>query len=69
MDGATLVGRRSSQKPVSEGGWSLFITSPTGVDALDSVQHLALPSNCEKARVGWPCDGEIEVYYGIQRAN
>ena len=62
MDWATLVGRRSSQKPVSEGGWSLFITSPTGVDALDPVQHLALPSNCDKAWAGWPCDEEIEKY-------
>ena len=62
MDWATLVGRRTSKKPVSEGGWSLFITSPTGVDALDPAQHLGLPSNCDKAWAGWPCDEEIEKY-------
>jgi peptide/nickel transport system substrate-binding protein len=32
------------------------------VDALDPAQHLGLPSNCDKAWAGWPCDEEIEKY-------
>jgi peptide/nickel transport system substrate-binding protein len=60
MDWGTLTARRTSKKPVSEGGWSLFISAPTGADMMEPVGHLALRSDCEKAWIGWPCDPKIE---------
>jgi peptide/nickel transport system substrate-binding protein len=60
MDWGTLTARRTSKNPPSQGGWSLFISAPTGADMMDPLGHLALRSNCEKAWFGWPCDAEIE---------
>jgi len=60
MDWGTLVGRRASKAPTSQGGWSLFISAPTGADMMEPVGHLALRSNCDKAWFGWPCDETIE---------
>jgi peptide/nickel transport system substrate-binding protein len=60
MDWGTLTARRVSKKPVSEGGWSLFISGPSGADMMEPVGHLALRSSCEKAWIGWPCDDKIE---------
>ncbi|MET0312229.1 MAG: ABC transporter substrate-binding protein [Burkholderiaceae bacterium] len=60
MDWGTLTARRTSKNPPSQGGWSLFISAPTGADMMDPLGHLALRSNCEKAWFGWPCDPEIE---------
>jgi peptide/nickel transport system substrate-binding protein len=56
MDWGTLTARRASKT-----GWSLFISSPTGADALDPIGHLGLRANCEKAWFGWPCDEQIEA--------
>lgn len=60
MDWGTLVGRRSSKETVENGGWSLFMSGPTGADMMDPAGHLALRSNCDKAWFGWPCDEELE---------
>lgn len=60
MDWGTLTARRTSKKPMNEGGWSLFISAPTGADMMEPLGHLALRSNCDKAWFGWPCDEEIE---------
>ena len=60
MDWGTLTARRTSKNPPSAGGWSLFISGPTGADMMDPLGHLALRSNCDKAWFGWPCDAEIE---------
>ena len=60
MDWGTLTARRTSKNPPTQGGWSLFISAPTGADMMDPLGHLALRSNCEKAWFGWPCDAEIE---------
>jgi len=60
MDWGTLTARRTSKAPPSQGGWSLFISAPTGADMMDPLGHLGLRSNCEKAWFGWPCDAEIE---------
>jgi peptide/nickel transport system substrate-binding protein len=55
MDWGTLTARR-----VNKTGWSLFISAPTGADALEPVGHLGLRANCEKGWFGWPCDEQIE---------
>ena len=60
MDWGTLVGRRASKATVDRGGWSLFMSGPTGADMMDPAGHLGLRSNCDKAWFGWPCDEEIE---------
>lgn len=62
MDWGTLTSRRTSKAPPSQGGWSLFISAPTGLDMMDPLGHNALRSNCEKAWFGWPCDEQIEKY-------
>lgn len=60
MDWGTLTARRSSKEPVDKGGWSLFMSGPTGADMMDPTGHLGLRSNCDAAWFGWPCDEEIE---------
>jgi peptide/nickel transport system substrate-binding protein len=60
MDWGTLVGRRASKEPVDKGGWSLFMSGPTGADMFEPVGHLGLRANCDKAWFGWPCDEQIE---------
>jgi peptide/nickel transport system substrate-binding protein len=60
MDWGTLTARRTSKNPPAQGGWSLFISAPTGADMMDPLGHLGLRSNCEKAWFGWPCDAEVE---------
>ena len=60
MDWATVTSRRRSTDPVDEGGWSMFISGPGGLDHLEPVSHLGLRSNCMDAWYGWPCDAEIE---------
>lgn len=60
MDWGTLVGRRASKEPAANGGWSLFMSGPTGADMMEPSGHLGLRSNCDAAWFGWPCDEEIE---------
>lgn len=60
MDWGTLTSRRASKEEVSNGGWSLFLSGPSGADAMEPSGHLSLRSNCDKAWFGWPCDDEIE---------
>jgi peptide/nickel transport system substrate-binding protein len=60
MDWGTLTARRTSKNPPAQGGWSLFISAPTGADMMDPLGHLGLRSNCDKAWFGWPCDEQLE---------
>ncbi len=60
MDWGTLTARRTSKNPPAQGGWSLFISAPTGADMMDPLGHLGLRSNCDKAWFGWPCDEQVE---------
>jgi peptide/nickel transport system substrate-binding protein len=64
MDWGTLTARRASKSPPGQGGWSAFITGPTGADMMDPLGHMALRSNCDKAWFGWPCDEQIEKLRG-----
>ena len=64
MDWGTLTARRTSKNPPAQGGWSLFISAPTGADMMDPLGHLGLRSNCDKAWFGWPCDEQIEKLRG-----
>lgn len=61
MDWGTLTSRRASKEEVANGGWSLFLSGPSGADAMEPSGHLSLRSNCDKAWFGWPCDDQIEA--------
>ncbi|MCK8783283.1 ABC transporter substrate-binding protein [Roseomonas sp. NAR14] len=61
MDWATLVQRRLSRNPPGQGGWGLFVSAPSGLDAMDPAGHNAMRSACERTGLpGWPCDAEME---------
>ncbi|RWJ05742.1 ABC transporter substrate-binding protein [Mesorhizobium sp.] len=60
QDWASIVQRRSSKKPVSEGGWSAWVGNPGAFDMWDPATHLGLRSNGEAGWFGWPKDDEIE---------
>ncbi len=64
MDWATIATRRTRQEPVSQGGWSIFIAGPAGLDTMEPLSHFPLRSNCENAWPGWACDAEMERLRG-----
>ena len=57
IDGVT---RRTSREPVSQGGWSCFITQIEGVAACTPGGSFELRGNGAKAWFGWPDDEELE---------
>jgi peptide/nickel transport system substrate-binding protein len=61
MDWSTLTSRRAEQKPVSEGGWSIFHTYSTGADTNSPVLHAGVGAGGPgRAWFGWPNDKKIE---------
>lgn len=60
-DWGSLVVRRASTKPVSEGGWSVVPTSFTGIETLDPSANLPLATNGANAWFGWPSDDKLEA--------
>jgi len=60
MDWQTLTFRRTSNKPIEEGGWSIFVTNWPLTDMLDPLRYPAVAANGEKAWFGWPDIPEIE---------
>ncbi len=61
MNTGTLLQRRASLKPPSEGGWNLFCTAFAGLDCLTPAGHLTLRANGNSALFGWPDDPKIEA--------
>lgn len=61
MDWPTVATRRTSREPVSNGGWSLFVAGPAGLDTMDPLSHFPLRANCDAAWPGWACDEELET--------
>jgi peptide/nickel transport system substrate-binding protein len=61
MNTGTLLQRRASLKPPSEGGWNLFCTAFAGLDCLTPASHLTLRANGNGAFFGWPDDPKIEA--------
>ena len=59
-DWGTLVQRRSSRKPPSEGGWSVFFTNLNGTNNFDPAGQLGLRANGDKAWFGWPSVPRLE---------
>lgn len=55
-----MLQRRNRKGPVSEGGWSLFVTNWSGSDWLDPAGHIALRGNGEAGYAGWATLPRIE---------
>ena len=60
MDWGSVVTRRTSREPVSQGGWSCFITQIEGVAACTPGGNFSLRGSGAKAWFGWPDDPELE---------
>jgi peptide/nickel transport system substrate-binding protein len=60
-DWQTVVSRRASQKPVSEGGWNMFFTFSVAPDVMNPVVNFPLAARGKNGSwFGWPEDATIE---------
>jgi peptide/nickel transport system substrate-binding protein len=60
-DWGTLSTRRASQKPIEQGGWSIFTSDWVGADALDPSVNYGLRGNGAAAPwFGWLTDSRLE---------
>lgn len=61
MDWQTLVTRRASQAPPSEGGWNLFFTNWMVPEINSPLISPMLNGRGDQAWFGWPKDDELEA--------
>ncbi|MGI6855537.1 ABC transporter substrate-binding protein [Mesorhizobium sp. 1B3] len=61
MDWQTLVARRASMNKPSEGGWNIFTSFASGVEANTPLVHPILPSTGDTGWFGWATDPELEA--------
>jgi peptide/nickel transport system substrate-binding protein len=59
-DWGTVVQRRASKKPPSQGGWNALCTGFAGLDFFTPATHLPLRGNDGQAWFGWPTSPKIE---------
>ena len=64
MDWGSVVTRRASQKPPSEGGWGCFIAMMSPLTAANPGSMLAMRGNGRKGWFGWPADERLEELRG-----
>ena len=55
-----MLQRRNRKGPVSEGGWSAFVTNWSGADWLNPAGHIALRGNGEAGYGGWATMPRVE---------
>jgi len=61
-DWQTVVSRRASQKPPSEGGWNMFFTNFTSADVANPVAHFPIAAKGKNGSwFGWPDDPKMEA--------
>jgi len=60
MDWQTLVTRRASMAPLSEGGWNIFATNNVMAEAFDPLRAFGVAANGKQAWFGWPDVPKIE---------
>lgn len=60
MDWGAVSQRRNNKKPVSEGGWNLFTTVATALDASTPLTNPYLATPCPNDIAGFPCDEELQ---------
>ena len=56
-----MLTRRARKGPVSDGGWSCYVTNWVGLDWLNPAVHISLRGNGENAAPGWPSSPRIEA--------
>jgi peptide/nickel transport system substrate-binding protein len=60
-DWQTVVSRRASQKPVSEGGWNMFFTNWAAADVMNPVVNVSVGGRGKNGGwFGWAEDPKIE---------
>jgi peptide/nickel transport system substrate-binding protein len=60
-DWQTVVSRRASQKPVSEGGWNMFFTNWVAADVMNPIASFAVGGKGKNGGwFGWAEDAKIE---------
>ena len=60
MDWGSVVSRRGSRSPTSQGGWSTFNTALDGITIQNPGSNFALRGSGDKAWFGWPDDPKLE---------
>ena len=60
LDWGTVVQRRASKKPPSEGGWNAFVSANSSIDFFSPASHFVLRGNGPKGWFGWPSSPKIE---------
>jgi peptide/nickel transport system substrate-binding protein len=60
-DWGSVIQRRASKAPPDKGGWSVFITTLTGLDMANPATDPALRGNGAGAWFGWPTAPELET--------
>jgi len=61
LDWGTVVQRRASKKPPSEGGWNAFVSANSSIDFFSPASHLVLRGNGPQGWFGWPSSPKIEA--------
>ncbi len=64
MDWQTLVSRRANTAAPAEGGWNMFTTFASAVEASSPLVHPVLPSGGAAGWFGWPDDPVMEDLRG-----
>jgi peptide/nickel transport system substrate-binding protein len=60
-DWGTVISRRTSQKPVREGGWNMFFTNWAGADVINPIVNFAIGGKGKNGGwFGWADDARIE---------
>lgn len=60
MDFMTMISRRASKAPVSEGGWSIFVTSWHNTEISDPLRSYMVSAAGEDGYAGWVEVPEVE---------
>ena len=61
VDWGTILQRRASKSPPSQGGWNAFCTRFWGSEFFSPAAHSPLRSNGAQAWFGWPSSPRIEA--------
>ena len=60
VDFGTMIQRRTSKKPLAEGGWSALCSFSSGIDFASPATHNVLRSQGEAGLWGWPSSPRLE---------
>jgi peptide/nickel transport system substrate-binding protein len=60
-DWSTIISRRTSQKPIKEGGWNMFFTNWAGADVVNPIANFSVGGRGKNGGwFGWSEDEKIE---------